>query len=302
VQGGSTVASGTWDGAAQLTSYNDAAGNMSAATYDGNGLRATATSGAGSQSFVWNYVSSIPQVIMDSGSACIYTLGVAPAEQVNLSTGAITYLITDSLGSVRGVVSGSGSLTATTSYDAWGNPETSGGLSASTQFGYAGGYTDPTGLVYLINRYYDPATGQFMSADPALAQTTQPYTYASANPVSMTEPNGASTLWCSAGRGLRYCYRYYSEYETQDIIWEYYMVAWGLASMAVVSLFFSPAAAFIVGILSGGVGAVGAYINKIDNQGHNRGIYIGMIQVQAIWWWFGWHYGWYTTWEWLGHR
>jgi hypothetical protein len=47
---------------------------------------------------------------------------------------------------------------------------------------------------------------------------------------------------------------------------------------------------------------VGAYINKIDNQGHNRGIYIGMIQVQAIWWWFGWHYGWYTTWEWLGHR
>ena len=39
-----------------------------------------------------------------------------------------------------------GSLTASTSYDAWGNPETTGGLTAYTPFGFAGGYTDPTGL------------------------------------------------------------------------------------------------------------------------------------------------------------
>jgi uncharacterized protein RhaS with RHS repeats len=97
---------------------------------------------------------------MDSANAYIYTDGTAPAEQVNLSTGATSYLIEDSLGSVRGIVSSSGSLTATTSYDAWGNPETSGGLTGSTPFGYAGGYTDPTGLIYLINRYYDPVPGR----------------------------------------------------------------------------------------------------------------------------------------------
>jgi RHS repeat-associated protein len=190
VQGGSTIASGTWNGAAQLTSYNDPAGDMSAATYDGNGLRTTATSGTGSQSFVWNDVSSIPQVIMDSGNAYIYTDGVAPAEQVNLSTGAISYLVTDSLGSVRGVVSSSGTLTVTTSYDAWGNPETAGGLSASTPFGYAGGYTDATGLIYLVNRYYDPQVGQFISVDPALAQTQQPYEYANGNPCRTPTPQG----------------------------------------------------------------------------------------------------------------
>jgi RHS repeat-associated protein len=189
-QGGSTTASGTWNGAAQLASYDNAAGDMTAATYDGDGLRATATYGASTQDFVWNDVSTLPQVLMDSGNAYIYTGGTAPAEQVNLATGSATYLVTDSLGSVRGMVNSSGTLTAATSYDAWGNPETTGGLSLSTPFGYAGGYTDVTGLVYLINRYYDPANGQFTSVDPALAQTTQPYTYANANPVTNIDPDG----------------------------------------------------------------------------------------------------------------
>jgi RHS repeat-associated protein len=163
---------------------------MSAATYDGNGDRATATTGAGTQAFVWDNFSPIPQAIMDSGNAYIYCDGLAPTEQVNLSTGAITYLVADSLGSVRGAVNSSGTLTGTTAYDAWGNPETAGGLTAATPFGYAGGYTDPTGLIYLINRYYDPATGQFISIDPVVSQTLQPYAYANGNPVTGTDPTG----------------------------------------------------------------------------------------------------------------
>ena len=51
-------------------------------------------------------------------------------------------------------------------------------------------YTDPTGLLYLINRYYDPATGQFISVDPSLAQTNAPYAYANGNPVSIVDPFG----------------------------------------------------------------------------------------------------------------
>jgi hypothetical protein len=69
-------------------------------------------------------------------NAYIYTAGTAPAEQVSLATGAVTYLNTDSLGSVRGIISSSGALTATTSYDAWGNPQASGGLTAYTPFGF----------------------------------------------------------------------------------------------------------------------------------------------------------------------
>jgi RHS repeat-associated protein len=99
------------------------------------------------------------------------------------------YLVTDSLGSVRGTVIGSGALTGT-GYDAWGNPQTVGGLTATTPFGFAGGYTDPTGLIYLLNRYYDPATGQFTSVDPDLAQTLQPYAYVNDNPVSLSDLTG----------------------------------------------------------------------------------------------------------------
>ena len=87
-------------------------------------------------------------------------------------------------------MSSSGTLSGTTSYDAWGNPQTAGGLTATTPFGFAGGYTDPIGLIYLINRYYDPATGQFTSVDPEVRDTLQPYAYAAGDPVSQTDPTG----------------------------------------------------------------------------------------------------------------
>lgn len=197
-QGGTTVSSGTWNGAADLTGYSNAAANTTAATYDGNSLRASATSmpaggSATTQNFAWNRVpggAQTPQLLMDSANAYIYAGQRTPAEQVDLSAGAVTYLVSDSLGSVRGTVSPTGNLTATTSYDAWGNPHTTGGLTAATPFGYAGYYTDPTGLLYLINRYYDSAAGQFLSVDANVRQTDQPYQYANGDPVTVTDPSG----------------------------------------------------------------------------------------------------------------
>ncbi|MHB8263772.1 MAG: RHS repeat-associated core domain-containing protein [Acidimicrobiales bacterium] len=59
-----------------------------------------------------------------------------------------------------------------------------------TPFGYAGGYTDPTGLIYLINRYYDPPTAQFLSVDPLVSITDQPYVYVGGDPVNWVDPLG----------------------------------------------------------------------------------------------------------------
>jgi RHS repeat-associated protein len=73
----------------------------------------------------------------------------------------------------------------------WGNPQTAGGLTSYSSFGYAGGYTNTTGLIYFINRYYDPATGVFLSVDQLIATTQQPYQYASDNSVNATDPSGA---------------------------------------------------------------------------------------------------------------
>jgi RHS repeat-associated protein len=169
---------------------------MSSATYDGSGKRTTDTithagGTASTQQFVWGS----PGLLMDSTNAYIYAGSHTPAEQVNLSTGTVSYLITDSLGSVRGIVGSAGTLGSTTSYDAWGNPLTPGGLTGATPFGFAGGYTDATGLIYLINRYYDPATGQFISVDPEVGQTGQPYAYTGGDPVSEADPTGEQWAW-----------------------------------------------------------------------------------------------------------
>lgn len=88
-----------------------------------------------------------------------------------------------------------------------GQPHTTDGLSTYTPFGFADGYTDPTGLVYLINRYYDLAAGQFLSVDPMVTQTNQPYAYAGGNPVNKTDPAGNNP-----GCGVR-CWTFIFEFQ-----------------------------------------------------------------------------------------
>jgi RHS repeat-associated protein len=166
-----TGAAATYDHDSELTS-SALGGTTTSYTYNADGQRLTTSQGGSTvTSGTWNGAGRL-------------------TEQVNLASGAITYLVSDSLGSVRGTVSASGAVTGTTSYHASGNPQTSGGLTTSTPFGYAGSYTDPTGLLYLVNRYCEPATGQFTSVDPAVSNTGQPYQYASGNPVSGSDPSG----------------------------------------------------------------------------------------------------------------
>jgi uncharacterized protein RhaS with RHS repeats len=61
----------------------------------------------------------------------------------------------------------------------------------------AGTYTDPT---YNIGRYYDPATGQFLTVDRLADSTGQPYGYATGDPVDNIDPLGlASDVGDGAG-------------------------------------------------------------------------------------------------------
>lgn len=47
-----------------------------------------------------------------------------------------------------------------------------------------------TGFQYLRARYYDPATGQFLTRDPIEAQTREPYGYVGGNPLNRVDPSG----------------------------------------------------------------------------------------------------------------
>jgi RHS repeat-associated protein len=185
--GGTSTMTASYNGAQQLTAYQDTAANMTAATYDGDGLRQSDTIGGTTTNFTWDPTTNT--LLEDSTNAYVYGPGNTPIEQVNLSTGSIKYLISDRLGSVRGIVQPDGNLTATASYTPAGNPQTST-LATHTPFGYAGGYTDPTGLQYLINRYYDPTTNQFLTLDPLVDLTGQPYSYAADDPANGVDPLG----------------------------------------------------------------------------------------------------------------
>src|SRR5258706_10632479 len=66
-----TVSSGTWNGAGELTAYSDPAPPMTAAAYNGDGLRASSTTGGTNQSYTWDVVASRPRFLTDSATAYI---------------------------------------------------------------------------------------------------------------------------------------------------------------------------------------------------------------------------------------
>ncbi len=64
-------------------------------------------------------------------------------------------------------------------------------------------------MVYLLARYYEPVTGQFMSVDPKVATTDQPYSYADGNPIDNTDPTGqdaGTSGYRCEGNDYRWCH------------------------------------------------------------------------------------------------
>lgn len=83
-----------------------------------------------------------------------------------------------------------GASLAAYTYSSYGNMLSHSG-SATTPLLYAGQYQDAeSGLYYLRARCYDPITGQFLSVDPAVASTNQPYAYTRGDPVNQLDASG----------------------------------------------------------------------------------------------------------------
>ena len=100
------------------------------------------------------------------------------------------FLVANQTG-VQGVFGSSGATDEIAVYSPYGKQTITSG-SAVTPFGFQGSYTDATGLIYLINRYYDPSTGSFVIVDPDVMETGQAYGYAGDDPVDNIDPLG---LW-----------------------------------------------------------------------------------------------------------
>ncbi|MEW6155758.1 MAG: RHS repeat-associated core domain-containing protein, partial [Actinomycetota bacterium] len=157
--------------------------------YRGDGLRTSKTVADQTKPFSWDESGPVPLVLSDGELRFVYGPGGRPLYQLDAAN-VPTYLHQDQLGSTRQLTSATGEVVATFTYGPYGELATSTGT-ATTPLRFAGEYTDAeTGFVYLRARYYDPATGQFVSRDPLVALTGEPYLYAAGNPINAIDPLG----------------------------------------------------------------------------------------------------------------
>jgi RHS repeat-associated protein len=175
----------------------------------------SSSTGASLASFSWDTVTGgkLPLDIDDGTNAYIYGPlqfgGTAPVEQINLSTGAINYLASTPSG-VQAVFDSSGILKEQAVYTTYGVRILQANTSVVTPFGFQGSYTDASGLIYLIHRYYTPQIAQFISVDPELATTGQPYAFTSDNPLNSEDPLGLHCFpVCTVVNAYHHAVKYY---------------------------------------------------------------------------------------------
>lgn len=127
-----------------------------------------------------------------------------------LATPLLVHLVTTDRGDVVSLLNSTGTAFGGYSYDPWGNPLTvsSRGLDSTITTSlaativerqplrYAGyAYDSHSGLYYLSQRYYDPATRQFITKDPARDDGEESaYQYAGGDPVGKVDPSGLAYI------------------------------------------------------------------------------------------------------------
>jgi len=186
---GDGVYSYAYDAANRLLSANGQ-GQSYGFGYDGLGNRYQQTVGGQTNTYTLDLAGSLSQVLYDGEFSYYYGLGrISQQQGINSE-----YFLADALGSVRQIANSNGTLVYRQNFDPFGNLIGSEGDGVSS-YGYAGEWTDGTGLQHLRARYYAPANGTFLTRDPFKGVLSQPasltpYTYALNNPVMYTDPNG----------------------------------------------------------------------------------------------------------------
>jgi RHS repeat-associated protein len=123
--------------------------------------------------------------------------GVTVASRTTTPTATqVSWLLGDRQGSITTTVTAG---TATTRwYLPYGGRRGPSPGSVPTTTGFLGQHEDGSGLTHLEHRDYDPTTGVFITIDPLVASTGDPYSYAAGNPTTLSDPNGlcaTNTLW-----------------------------------------------------------------------------------------------------------
>jgi len=140
--------------------------------------------------YTLDLAAGLSQVLADGTNTYLYGLGRI-AQQGPETT---QYFLADALGSVRQLATSTGNLNLAQTYNPFGELNSTTGFD-TTPYGFAGEWTDASGLQNLRARYYAPDQGRFLTRDTWAGTYTRPaslhrYTYAENNPVLYTDPSG----------------------------------------------------------------------------------------------------------------
>ncbi|MGI5183843.1 polymorphic toxin-type HINT domain-containing protein [Dactylosporangium sp. CA-152071] len=188
-----------WDAEGHLTSVTDPTGTTSY-VYDGTGNRLLAKDSTGATLYLGGM-----EIRLTGASLSATRYYMFNGQVVGQRTGSgIAWLCGDQQGTGTVAISADAAQTVTRRRQTPYGEARGAAVTWPNKKGFVGGDTDPTGLVHLGAREYDPNTGRFISVDPIVdfndPQQLHGYSYSNNNPTTWSDPSG---LKSDAGDFLR---------------------------------------------------------------------------------------------------
>ena len=194
------VAAYTWDYDNMLTGAT-ISGTSYAYAYDPLGQRVKRVAGGVETRYITAGGTVLAEMDASNNIPAYYVYGMGLISKVT-PQGAAYYYHYDNLGSTVAMTDSSGNIVNKYAYDPYGKvlSQVEG---ISNPFKYVGAFgvmDEGNGLLYMRARYYDPATGRFISKDPiGWAGGFNLYAYTGNNPVNWVDPSGLVDEWGFGG-------------------------------------------------------------------------------------------------------
>jgi RHS repeat-associated protein len=187
----------TWDFENRLTQVTlPGSGGTVAFKYDPFGRRIYKFSSAGTSIYAYDDDNPIEETNTSGTVVARYAQTESMDDPLAMLRSATTsYYEQDGLGTVTSLSNAAGALAQTYTLDSFGKTTASSG-SLVNPFQFTGRELDSeTALYYMRARYFDPATGRFLSEDPSgFNDGVNFYRYVRNNPTNNVDPTGLTTF------------------------------------------------------------------------------------------------------------